>query len=73
MNTSDPKELISNQIHDKEALCKYLGVDSIEFLSIGGLRSAAADAAGKLCLACMDGKYPTSVPLDTAKIKFPQI
>ncbi len=72
MNTSEPKELIANQIHNKEELCKYLGVDSIEFLSIGGLRSAAADAAGKLCLACMDGKYPSSVPIDPAKIKYPQ-
>jgi amidophosphoribosyltransferase len=63
MDTGDPEELIANKIPNKEDLIKYLGVDSLEYLSLEGLRSAAADAAGKLCTACMDGEYPTAITL----------
>ena len=62
MDTRNPDELIANKFRDLQQLTEYLDVDSLEYLSINGLRAAAADAAGKLCMACMDGKYPTPIP-----------
>lgn len=68
MDTANPDELIANKIPNEVELAGYLGVDSIGYLSLGGLRKAASDSAGKLCMACMDGNYPEPVPV---KIKLP--
>jgi amidophosphoribosyltransferase len=61
LNTRKPGELVANQYPDMDELRRYLEVTSIGYLSIAGVRAAAADAAGELCLACMDGRYPTDV------------
>jgi amidophosphoribosyltransferase len=67
MDTRKPEELIANQIPDLRELKEYLGVTSLAYLSLAGLRAATADAAGKLCTACMDGNYPTPIYFSEGK------
>lgn len=56
-----PEELLANRFKMKGIL-KYLEkATSVGYLSIEGL-GEATNATGKLCLACMDGNYPTPVP-----------
>lgn len=62
MDTANPDDLIANKIPDIKDLEDYLGVDSLGHLSLDGLRKAASDSAGKLCMACMNGNYPEIVP-----------
>jgi amidophosphoribosyltransferase len=71
MDTRRRGELIANVITDKAELENFFGVDSLEYLSIEGLREAVGDtvrlngrklSTGKFCLACMDGNYPTDLP-----------
>jgi amidophosphoribosyltransferase len=63
MNTGDPLKLIANTNPTNDELRAYFNADSVGYLSVAGLRMAAADAAGKLCTACMDGNYPTEIPV----------
>ncbi|SFV35351.1 amidophosphoribosyltransferase [Devosia crocina] len=40
IDTPDPDKLLANQYHDIEAMCRYIGADSLAFLSIDGLYQA---------------------------------
>jgi amidophosphoribosyltransferase len=54
----DEKDLIANQITQKE-IEKYLRADSIGYLDVDGLvRACAPHAKEKFCLACFNGDYP---------------
>ncbi|MCL1991819.1 MAG: amidophosphoribosyltransferase, partial [Spirochaetes bacterium] len=71
IDTPYREDLISN-VASKDELCKFLGADSLAFISVEGLMStfcpankdatvgdAAADAG--FCLACFTGEYPVPV------------
>jgi amidophosphoribosyltransferase len=62
MDTGDANTLLARQQPDIEAMRVYLGADSLAFLSTEGLEKAIAIGPGRLCLACMDGNYPTPIP-----------
>ena len=53
------KELIANRLGSVEEVGRFIGVDSLKYLSLEGM----LEAAGKrdLCTACFNGKYPTKV------------
>lgn len=51
-------ELISNR-YNKEALCKHVGADTLEFLSIDGLDQSIKDVG--LYLGCFNEDYPTHI------------
>lgn len=55
----DPKELIANQLSDVEKIRDYLGIDSLAYLSVQGLRNAVGDG-GNYCAACFTGEYPVA-------------
>lgn len=57
----DPKKLIANQCTAAE-ICKYLGADSIGYLSAESMVRATGRTANEFCLACFNGDYP--VPYD---------
>lgn len=42
-------------------ICKFIGADSLEYLSIKGLFSAVKTDGKDYCAACFDGKYPTAI------------
>ncbi len=53
-----PEELIANRYHRKEEVCKYLNLDSLEYLSCQGMLSAMPLPAEEFCTACFTGSYP---------------
>jgi amidophosphoribosyltransferase len=57
----DPQKLIANQSSAAE-ICKYLGADSIGYLSLEGMVRATGRTTNEFCLACFNGDYP--VPFD---------
>ena len=57
----DPQKLLANQCTAAE-ICKYLGADSIGYLSAEGMVRATGRSPNEFCLACFNGDYP--VPYD---------
>ena len=73
VDTPTREELIASS-NTPEEICKYLGADSLGYLSLPGLRQAVNDTAGDFCTSCYTGVYPTDlvqleVREDAAKIK----
>jgi amidophosphoribosyltransferase len=67
IDTPHRKDLISNESSTEE-LCKFLGADSLVFISVEGLLESidAGRASGNIadcgfCLGCFTGDYPVSV------------
>lgn len=46
---------------------KFIDADSLEYLSLSGLKRAARQKKDTLCSACFDGKYPLPVDVDFKK------
>jgi len=63
----DPQKLIANQM-SMEEIRKYLGVDSLGYLSVEGMVRATGRPMNEFCLACFTGDYP--LPVDPALDKF---
>ncbi|MBV9463319.1 MAG: amidophosphoribosyltransferase [Verrucomicrobiae bacterium] len=61
------KELLANQ-HSLDEIRRYLGADSIGYLSLDGMIRAAGKPASTFCTACYTGDYP--VPFDRELDKF---
>jgi len=58
------KEQLIASCKSKDEIRDFIGADSLDYLSIEGLRSAMGDADGKgFCYACFNGDYP--VPVDS--------
>ena len=67
IDTPHRKDLISNGSNPEE-LCKFLGADSLAFISEDGLLEslgASAESQGGFCLGCFTGEYPVPVPGET--------
>ena len=60
IDTPTQKELIAWN-HSIEEIRKYLGADSLAYLSLDGLRGAVGDPQGEFCTACYTGHYPTKL------------
>lgn len=58
MKTRD--QFIANG-HTVQEICKIIGADSLGYISIDGLVEAIGIPAEKLCLACLNGQYPTRI------------
>lgn len=62
IDTPTQQELIANQMNVAE-IAKYLGADSLGYLSESGLAAAAAEETSyDFCDACFTGKYPAATP-----------
>ena len=66
IDTCNQNELIAAKLSVEE-IRKYIGADSLGYLSLNGLVRAIGVKKDKLCCACLDGKYPVDIP-DEAKI-----
>ena len=55
------KELIAANMSVKQ-IEKYLGVDSLRYLSIAGMLSMPSLPNTSFCSSCFSGKYPMKVP-----------
>jgi amidophosphoribosyltransferase len=69
IDLADPAEMIAS---DKtvEEIREYIGATSLAYLSHDGLVAATTRPASELCRACLTREYPTSVPIEHAKLRF---
>jgi len=58
VDISTESELISSRM-DVDEVCRYIGADSLAFLSEAGMLEAGRRS--ELCMACFNGDYPTSL------------
>jgi amidophosphoribosyltransferase len=54
-------ELIANKYESLESIRKYLGVDSLGYLSLEGMLSCLKYPENNYCTACWTGRYPVKV------------
>ncbi len=63
VDTPERSKLLAAQMSEDE-MCKYLGADSLKFISLDGLYRACGHPAGRdkkapqYCDACFSGEYP---------------
>jgi amidophosphoribosyltransferase len=65
VDTPRKKELIA-ATHTLEEIRKYVGADSLAYLSVDGLTSAVSGGRSKYCTSCYTGVYPVAFPRDEA-------
>ena len=66
MDTSDRSQLLAAE-KSVDEIRKYIGADSLAYLSLHGLREATGTDPGGFCTACLSGEYPTEVPVELDK------
>jgi amidophosphoribosyltransferase len=60
VDTPNPDELIASRMETEE-ICKYIGADSLAYLSIDGMVKSIKDKKDEYCFACFDLEYPIKV------------
>jgi amidophosphoribosyltransferase len=60
VDTPTKEELIASS-NTPEEICKYLGADSLGYVSLSALRQAVHDDTGVFCTSCYTGVYPTDL------------
>jgi amidophosphoribosyltransferase len=60
VDTPRREELIAAQ-KPIEEIRRFLGADSLGYLSFASLREAVEDTEGKFCTSCYTGSYPTEL------------
>jgi len=60
VDTPTREELIASS-NSPEEIRKFLGADSLGYISLSGLRRAVNDNEGKFCTSCYTGVYPTDL------------
>jgi amidophosphoribosyltransferase len=60
VDTPTREELIASS-NTPEEICKFLGADSLGYLSMAGLKQAVNDTKGRFCTSCYTGVYPTDL------------
>lgn len=63
------RELIASN-HDIAWIRDFIGLDSLEYLSLPGMLSAMPLSCDNFCTACFSGKYPAKVPRKFSKNSF---
>ena len=69
MDFPSKEELVANQMHGSiKEITEYLGVDSLEYLTIDEMLEAVSEAgSSNFCTACFSGEYPTEVDVSFKK------
>jgi amidophosphoribosyltransferase len=67
IDTPTREELIA-ATHSTEEIRRFLGVDSLGYLSLEGMLRAAGGPAG-FCHACFSGEYPTPIPDELVQLR----
>ncbi len=58
---SRPEELLANKLQTIEEIARYIGVNSVGYVSIDGLFPPSLINKDLFCRACFDGNYPTPI------------
>ena len=61
IDMSSRSELIASDLAVEE-IRRYVGADSLGYLSLEGMVAATGQDAGEFCRACFDGEYPIPIP-----------
>lgn len=61
IDMSSRSELIASDLAVEE-IRRYVGADSLGYLSLEGMVAATGQDSGEFCRACFDGEYPIPVP-----------
>lgn len=72
IDTPDPKRLIASEKNVRE-IQKFIGADSLAYLSLSGLIRATRQKKKSLCAACFNGKYPLPINQSFNKNVFEKI
>jgi len=68
IDTPTKSELIASS-HSLEEIRRHLGVETLGYLSLEGMKRAAGGDTTEFCDACFSGEYPTEIPDDTQKAR----
>jgi amidophosphoribosyltransferase len=68
VDTPRREELIAAQ-NSVEEIRRFLGADSLGYLSLESLRAAVDDQERKFCTSCYTGTYPTSYPTELVQLE----
>jgi amidophosphoribosyltransferase len=60
VDTPTREELIASSSTPEE-ICKYIGADSLGYVSLAGLKRAVDDTKNSYCTSCYTGVYPTDL------------
>jgi amidophosphoribosyltransferase len=67
VDTPTKEELIASS-NTPEEICKFLGADSLGYVSLASLKQAVSDTENTFCTSCYTGVYPTDlVQLEVGK------
>lgn len=61
VDTSSRRQLVAAELRVEQIRAR-IGADSLGYLSLEGLVEAVGLAREELCMACLDGRYPTGEP-----------
>ena len=53
-----------------EEICRYIGADSLGYLSVESVQKLAGNSDCGFCTGCFSGSYPIEVPKEMPKDKF---
>jgi amidophosphoribosyltransferase len=67
IDIGDRAELLATQLETIEDIRKYIGVDSLAYLSLDRLIFATGAPSAGFCHACFTGEYPVEVPVGLTK------
>jgi amidophosphoribosyltransferase len=68
IDTPTKSELIAST-HSLEEIRRHLGVETLGYLSLDGMKRAAGGDTTEFCDACFSGDYPTEISDDTQKAR----
>lgn len=64
---SSKGELLAAEMEDSEEIARFIGLDSVHYLSVEGMVAATGREADGFCLACYTGNYPLPPPENFGK------
>jgi amidophosphoribosyltransferase len=60
IDTPTREELIAHS-SSVEQICRFMGADSLGYLSVAGVRKAVGDRGNEFCMACFTNEYPVAI------------
>jgi amidophosphoribosyltransferase len=69
IDLADPAEMIASA-KSVDEIRDHIGATSLAYLSHDALVASTRRPETELCRACLTGRYPTAVPVESAKLRF---
>jgi amidophosphoribosyltransferase len=69
IDLADPAEMIASD-KSVDEIRDHIGATSLAYLSHDALVASTRRPENELCRACLTGRYPTTVPVESAKLRF---